>query len=256
MWDVSTRGTPVEREVPAAAAHGSQFFSEKADPRMVTPGTLWGEPVSTSRLHELRLVPEHTEPERSNDELVEGLRAGDAWARAELFDRYAPLVERTLRRILGRELHTDLADVIHDCFVETLVSLGRLRDPKALPGWIRSIAVHVGYRLIRSRRARSWLVFWEPATIPHVPVSDADPEVRDAYVRTYALLDHLGADGRIAFVLRHIEGLELEDVASACRVSLSTIKRRLARAERRFAAGASRDPVLREWLERGGRWSR
>lgn len=99
-------------------------------------------------------------------------------------------------------------------------------------------------------------MFWEPAEIPHVPVSDVDPEVRDAYVRTYALLDHLGADGRIAFVLRYIEGLELEDVASACRVSLSTIKRRLAKAERRFAAAAARDPVLRAWLEGGGRWNR
>jgi RNA polymerase sigma-70 factor (ECF subfamily) len=201
-------------------------------------------------------VPERGEPQRTNDALIAGVRAGETWARTELFDRYAPLVERTLRRILGSELHTDLADLIHDCFVEALGSLDRLRDPAALPGWIRSIAVHVGYKTIRARRARAWLLFWEPATIPHVPVSDVDPEVRDAYIRTYALLDRLGADSRVAFVLRHIEGLELEDVASACRVSLSTIKRRLARAERQFAAGAAHDPVLREWLEGGGRWSR
>lgn len=213
--------------------------------------------MSTSRPHELRLVePQPAKPERSSTELIDGMRAGEAWARTELFDRYAPLVERTLRRILGRELHADLADLIHDCFVETLASLDRLREAQALPGWIRSIAVHVAYKSIRARRARAWLVFWEPAEIPHVPVSDVDPEVRDAYVRTYALLDHLGADGRIAFVLRYIEGLELEDVASACRVSLSTIKRRLAKAERRFAAAAARDPVLRAWLEGGGRWNR
>src|SRR6187549_2325135 len=50
------------------------------------------------------------------------------------------------------------------------------------------------------------------------------------------------------FVMRHVEGIELEELATACRVSLSTIKRRLARAEQRFAAIATRDPVLREWL--------
>jgi RNA polymerase sigma-70 factor (ECF subfamily) len=38
-------------------------------------------------------------------------------------------------------------------------------------------------------------------------------------------------------------------------VSLATIKRRLAKAEKRFAAAAQRDNVLREWLEEGGRWT-
>lgn len=212
--------------------------------------------MSTSRPHELRVVPPTAERQRSNQELVDGLRAGESWARDALFDRYAALVERTLRRVLGRELHVDLADLIHDCFVQSLASLKRLREADALPGWIRSIAVHVAYRSIRARRARSWLMFWEPAAIPDVPAEEADPEVRDAYVRTYAVLDRLGADDRIAFVLRHVEGLELEELAEACGVSLSTIKRRLARAEQRFAAHATRDPVLREWLEGGKRWTR
>jgi RNA polymerase sigma-70 factor (ECF subfamily) len=201
------------------------------------------------------LVPHTAERERSTRELVDGLRAGESWARDQLFDRYAALVERTLRRILGRELHVDLADLIHDCFVQTLDSLRHLREPDALPGWIRSISVHVARKWIRTRRARSWLLFWEPAAIPHVPASEADPEIRDAYVRTYAVLDRLGVDDRIAFVLRHVEGLELAELATACRVSLSTIKRRLARAEQRFAAIATRDPVLREWLEGGKRWT-
>lgn len=201
-------------------------------------------------------MPQTAEREHSNQELVDGLCAGESWARNALFERYAALVERTLRRILGRELHVDLADLIHDCFVETLASLGRLREPDALPGWIRSIAVHIAHKSIRTRRARSWLLFWEPAVIPDVPAGDADPEVRDAYVRTYAVLDRLGADDRITFVLRHVEGLELEELAAACRVSLSTIKRRLARAEQRFAAIAKSDPVLREWLEGGRRWTR
>lgn len=220
------------------------------------PGTFMNADVSTSRPHELRVVPQTPERERSNQELVDGLRAGESWARDSLFDRYAALVERTLRRILGRELHVDLADLIHDCFVQALDSIDRLREADALPGWIRAIAVHVAYRSIRTRRARSWLMFWEPASIPDVPAGQAEPEVRDAYVRTYAVLDRLGADDRIAFVLRHVEGLELEELATACRVSLSTIKRRLTRAEQRFAAIATRDPVLREWLEGGKRWTR
>lgn len=256
MWDAVPRTSHLFERCRRAGFTVQEKAAEICEPREARPGTFMDADVSTSRPHELRLVPQTEERERSNQELVDGLRAGDSWARNELFDRYAALVERTLRRILGRELHVDLADLIHDCFVQTLDSLARLREADALPGWIRSIAVHVAYKSIRARRARSWLLFWEPAVIPDVPATDADPEIRDAYIRTYAVLDRLGADDRVAFVLRHVEGLELEDLATACRVSLSTIKRRLARAEQRFAAIAKGDPVLREWLEGGTRWTR
>jgi RNA polymerase sigma-70 factor (ECF subfamily) len=69
------------------------------------------------------------------------------------------------------------------------------------------------------------------------------------------LLGRLPSDERIAFALRHIEGMELGRLAEACGVSLATIKRRLARAEQRFARAAARDEVLKRWLEEGGRWT-
>ena len=192
---------------------------------------------------------------RDDQALVQGLMAGETWARAAFFDRYAPDVERILRRVLGHEMHTDLADLVHDTFVQALASVGSLRDPGALRGWMVSIAAHTAYRTIRARRARRWLRFWEPALLPDVPSSDVDPDVREAYQRTYDVLDRLPADERVAFVLRHIEGMDLGQLAETCRVSLSTIKRRLGRAEARFARAARNDEVLRSWLEEGGRWT-
>ena len=187
--------------------------------------------------------------------LVRGLRAGDVWAREALFDRFAPSVERMLRKILAHDMHTEIADLVHDTFVQALGSLERLRDAHALLAWMQVIAAHTAHRHIRARTARRWLHFWEPTELPDVPVDDVDPEVREAFCRTYAVLDRLGADDRIAFVLRHIEGMELTDVAEVCEVSLATIKRRLARADARFVALATRDPVLKDWLEEGGRWT-
>lgn len=192
---------------------------------------------------------------RDDQALVDGLRAGEAWARAALFDRYAPDVERILRRILGYELHTDMADLVHDTFVQVLQSFDHLRDAGALRGWIQSIAAHTAYRTIRARRVRRWLRFWEPSQIPDVAIDDVDPDVREAYRRTYQALDRLPADERVAFVLRYVEGMDLGQLAETCRVSLSTIKRRLARAEARFARAAQRDDVLRKWLDEGGRWT-
>jgi len=192
---------------------------------------------------------------RDDVELVAGLRAGEPWARAAFFDRYAPLVERMLRRILGHDRHTEMADLVHDTFVQALTSLDRLRDPSALPAWMQAVAAHTAYKTIRSRRARRWLRFWEPEELPEVPVEGVDPEVAEAYRRTYAVLERFPSEERVAFSLRYLEGMDVARVAATCGVSLATIKRRLARAEQRFVRAAQRDEVLRPWLEGGGRWT-
>ncbi len=77
--------------------------------------------------------------------------------------------------------------------------------------------------------------------------------MRESLRVTYAVLDRLGVDERIAFALRFIEGLELAEIAAACGVSFNTVRRRLARAEKRFLALAQREPALHEWLEGGTR---
>jgi RNA polymerase sigma-70 factor (ECF subfamily) len=90
--------------------------------------------------------------------------------------------------------------------------------------------------------------------LPDVQASAAPPEVLDALRATYAALDKLPADERIAFALRFIDGMELTEVAAACDTSLATIKRRLARAGARFEVEARKHPVLEAWLEGGSRW--
>jgi RNA polymerase sigma-70 factor (ECF subfamily) len=192
---------------------------------------------------------------RDDAALVAGLRSGEPWARAALFDRYAPHVERILRRVLGHERHTDMADLVHDAFVQALASIDGLRDAEALLGWMQTIAARTAYRAIRTRRARRWLRFWEPADLPEVAVDDVDPTIVEAHRRTYALLDRMPSEERLLFALRYIDGMELERIAALREVSLATVKRRLARAEERFAKLAERDEVLQTWLHEGGRWT-
>lgn len=193
---------------------------------------------------------------RDDAALVAGLKAGEPWARAALFDRYAPHVERMLRRVLGHERHTDMADLVHDAFVQALASIEGLRDAEALLAWMQTIAARTAYRAIRARRARRWLRFWEPSEIPEVVIDGIDPAVLEAHRRTYELLDRMPAEERLLFALRYIDGMALERMAQTREVSLATIKRRLARAEERFVHLAEHDEVLRTWLREGGRWTR
>jgi RNA polymerase sigma-70 factor (ECF subfamily) len=186
--------------------------------------------------------------------LVEALLRGHRVAKAELFDRYANHVERTLFRILGHD--RDLADLLHEVFARSLAALGTLEDPCALKGWLTGIAVLTARECIRRRVRGRWLRFFASEDLPEIESVTADDETRQALRVTYAVLGRLGADDRIAFTLRFFEGLEVVSIAAACGVSINTAKRRIARAEGRFLAMAEREPALRAWLEGGTRWKR
>lgn len=186
--------------------------------------------------------------------LVEALLDGHPAAKAEFFDRYARHVERIMVRILGRE--RDLADLLHEVFVRSFAALGTLRNPQALKPWLTGIAVLTAREFIRRRARGRWLHFFATEDLPEVESVTADADIREALRATYTVLDRLGTNDRIAFTLRFFEGMELTAVASACGVSLNTVKRRLGRAERRFMALAAGEPALKGWLPEGTLWNR
>lgn len=184
--------------------------------------------------------------------LVQAFRRGDQKARAALYERHAEHVHRVLYRLVG--FHNDLPDLHHDVFVRALSSLPSLQDPSAFKGWLTMIAVHAARTWITRKRRLKWLWFLPPSELPEVESSAASGEVLHALLATYAVLDTLPVDERIAFALRFIDGMELTCVAAACETSLATIKRRLDRASKRFEAEACKQPVLAAWLEGGSRW--
>ena len=60
------------------------------------------------------------------------------------------------------------------------------------------------------------------------------------------------AEDRLVFSLRYVSGLGPTEMAEACEMSLSTVKRRLLRAEQRFYAEARHHAALRDFVEEGG----
>jgi RNA polymerase sigma-70 factor (ECF subfamily) len=187
-----------------------------------------------------------------DERLVAGLREGRAWAQRALLEAHTALVERVLVRVLGHA--RDLDDLTQEVFVRVLDRIGELRDPAALRGFLASIAVFVAREAIRSRRRRRWLVFFAPAEQPEPAVEGVDEEARAALAELYDALESLHVDVRVALTLRYLEEMDVTQVAAACGVSLSTIKRRLREGEQRLAGLTSERPALRRYMEEGGRW--
>ncbi|HMJ51244.1 MAG TPA: RNA polymerase sigma factor [Polyangiaceae bacterium] len=179
--------------------------------------------------------------------LVVSLKAGEAGASELLFDRYGAYVERLIVRVVG--VDPEVPDLIHEVFARALEGIRGLRESSALKGWIGSIALFTARAFLRNRRTRRrWLRFLAPHDLPETAATIVSPEVSETLKRTYAVLDALPTDERIAFALRFVEGMELANIAEMAGVSLATIKRRLVRAQELFWDAAGRDPLLREHI--------
>lgn len=177
--------------------------------------------------------------------LVRGLLEGNERAAVQFFDQYSALVERTIARILGRD--AELADAVQEAFLSALNSLPKLRDPQALPQWVRRVAVATAVDWVRRRARKRWLTLVDPAELTGQR-EEVDTAPRDAMEATYAVLTRLPIPERTVFALRHIEGLSLGEIADACGFSLATTKRRLSDADRRFRRLARRDSTLQAYI--------
>lgn len=211
----------------------------------------------------LRIVPPPSEDadeevrarEQAQVEAAELLRlaiAGDPRTGTLLFDRCEAQVNRLVWRVLGADEDHD--DLVQQVFVALLAGLRRLRDPAALHGWVAAVTINTVRSEIRRRRVRR-LLFGEARAIDLAEAPSASAEDRELLQRTYAALDRLPADERIAFALRFIDERPLAWIADSCRVSLATIKRRISSAQARFHRIAARDPALAERLQSGQKGS-
>jgi RNA polymerase sigma-70 factor (ECF subfamily) len=153
-------------------------------------------------------------------DLVRAAQGGDSMAMAELLDVLAPYVAR----LCGPIALDDGADAAQEALITIFTQIGQLREPAALFGWVRVIAIREAVRVARKAHRAA------PAELQDVPAR-GDPQlasdIRD-------VLGRLAPHHRAILVLRDLEGLDEQTVSDMLAVSTGTAKSRLHRARRRF----------------------
>jgi len=199
----------------------------------------------------LSLVVGRDRRNASDGTLAQALIAGESWAIAETWRRFAPMVLMTAERCLGSK--SEAEDIGQEVFYRVFLKAATLRDPNSLRSFIYSFAIRTLRTELRRRRLHSWLLL-DP---PEVPADDGyrtlDVESRDLLRRFYALLDRLTPRDRLVFILRRMESMTIEEVSSHLGISLSTVKRSMAHASNRLSRWIEADPGLADRLDRE-RW--
>jgi RNA polymerase sigma-70 factor (ECF subfamily) len=159
------------------------------------------------------------------------------------------MVRLTLTRWTGCRDVDDLTQEVFACLFERIQSL---QQPAALRSFIIGITLRmVCAELRRRRRARLRVTVTGQVPEPddyYRRTAHDTREAREALSRMEDVLARLSPSARHAFLLRCVLGMELTEVATELRVSLSTAKRRVAKAKSCVAAMVCREPALAAYV--------
>lgn len=150
-------------------------------------------------------------------------RQGDARALDELVRLLSPYIGR----ICGAIAIDRGDEAMQNAMVAIVQNLGSLREPKAVRGWARRIAVREAVRVAKVDRASPV----DPETLATTVPSNRDDVLA---VDVHVLLDQLTPEQRAVLVLRHFDGLSEQEMAELLDVAPGTVKSRLARAREAF----------------------
>ena len=197
----------------------------------------------------------HVPPDRYTDaQLVRDVAAGSGAALGVVWDRYARLIRSVLFGAIGPD--SAVEDLLQDVFLAFQRGAANVVDGGALRGYLVSVAVRLAALELRRRKVRRWVGLSATGELPELPTQPEDAEARESLRALYRVLDQLSPRRRLTFVLRHVQGLEMLEVAAALEISESTTRRELSRANEQIAALAKREPSLTRYLalrnSRGG----
>ena len=151
----------------------------------------------------------------------------------ELFNAYRGYVAKIGRRILGSNSEVD--DLIQDVFLATVRDVHKLEDPARLASWLGTVTTRMAKRRRFRNSVRPSVGFEDPEPIlervsEDGPSPESTADLAGNIERVMSLPDEL----RMPWMLKHVEGRTLEDVAQQCDCSLSTVQRRLQAATGRL----------------------
>ncbi len=157
--------------------------------------------------------------------LVLRCQTGDEAAFAELVERYHHRLRAFLRGMIGDAHAAD--DALQEVWLDVFRGVGKLRDAGAFPGWLYRVARDRAYRVLRRKPMAT-------ESIDRVELSVADEAELDADERELVTtsMDRLPHEQREVLLLRFVEQMSYEQIASAVGCELGTVRSRLHYAKR------------------------
>jgi RNA polymerase sigma-70 factor (ECF subfamily) len=174
--------------------------------------------------------------------LVDRFKAGDQGAFDEMVTRYWDRIYAMVNQLLRNQ--QDAEEVTQDAFIRAHRALGDFRGESSFSTWLYQIATNLARNRYwywwRRKRDRS-ISFDMPLgtdsdltladVVPAEVVDPGDATVTQEFIdRVSAGMEQLSEKHREILILRNVQNLSYEEIAAILKISVGTVKSRIARA--------------------------
>ena len=151
---------------------------------------------------------------------------------AELYNRHYDAVFRAALRVTGNP--ADAEDVLQTVFLRVLAQGGEVEAAPPPVAYLRRAAVNAAVDVLRRRAVHAESVYDDRA--PHAAV-EPPSLLKEQLRRAIATLER---DDAALFLLRHVEGLSIEELAGMFQLEKNNVAVRLHRIRHRLQAEIER----------------
>jgi len=170
-------------------------------------------------------------------ELITKAGEGDMGAFREIYQRASGYVYTLAYRVVNTK--PDAEEVTQDVFLKIHHNLGSFKFESSFKTWLYRIAVNTALNHAKKRSRVTTReveeVFEDPVTVTQ-PDAAKSIEAGETKDQLKVLLDQLNPDQRVCIVLREIEGLDYQGIASCLGININTVRSRLKRARETLMA--------------------
>ncbi len=167
-------------------------------------------------------------------ELVRRFQRGDASAFDALVERYVRLAGAIAYSVVGD--YEQAADVVQDAFLKVHGSLGTLREPDKLRGWLYGVVRSCALDAVRRRRRGPGAlsaVDGAGELIPaDVPAPSAGAERGELRAGVLAAVRELPEQYREVVLMKYVDDRSYREISETLGISIETIESRLFRARK------------------------
>ena len=166
---------------------------------------------------------------------VSRTRGGDADAFRLLVERHSRAIFRVAWRMTGNEHDAD--DVVQETFLRAYRQIDNFEERANFSTWLHRIAINCSLDLLRARGRHEKQYGGDPDSVDlrsEAPEPDRLALSGELQQHVAAAMQRLSDNERTAFVLRHFEGMPVEEIGRTLGIQVNAAKHTIFRAVRKL----------------------
>ena len=181
--------------------------------------------------------------------VVSRARSGDPDAFRMLVESHSNAAFRVAYRMTGNEHDAD--DVVQETFLRAYKQLQHFEERANFGTWLHRIAVNCSLDLLRARSRADKHYGGDPESAELAGAAGARSEAQqdrlmlsaELQTQVATAMERLSASERTAFILRHFEGMPVEEIGKTLGIQVNAAKHTIFRAVRKLRE--SLEPLVR-----------